>query len=513
MASKIKDLYYEIGYKVNDEGMQQAEDNVDGLTSNVENLITKAAGLVAVGVAFKKVADYTKESVMAVANLDDAVRTAGSKIGVDSSGLALMRENAREVGVEFNVMAEEVATAQNYLALAGFDLEKTLAATDDLVAAQKASGESMATVADIITDVSTAYRYSAEDLGKVGDMAVYTSSKFNTSVGQLGEAYKYIVPVAKNAGIELNDLNSYLGVLSNNLIKGSQAGTVMRTAVTRITAPTKEAASQMKRFGIEAFEKGTGKFKGFNEVMTQIQKALPKMTDKQRAMFMQTVFGQEAISGLNVIFGEGVDKIIEYGKAIVESDGFAKDAALFKEDGIGGDVRALNKQFEETKLIVGSIFEGVSTSVITDLTDALKNANEELKKNQEENSDFLAGAYEVMKVGTGWTLGMFGDFVGNTADIVNLLSGNAFKGGLEGVGGGFMEIGQRQRAERTFMEQTLTTGGVMDFGGFNPTLNLTLNNNGGIMDRESTNQAVNALNSTLDTWYDRRMKSEMNRLR
>lgn len=512
MASKIKDLYYEIGYKVNDEGMQQAEDNVDGLTSNVENLITKAAGLVAVGVAFKKVADYTKESVMAVANLDDAVRTAGSKIGVDSSGLALMRENAREVGVEFNVMAEEVATAQNYLALAGFDLEKTLAGTDDLVAAQKASGESMATVADIITDVSTAYRYSAEDLGKVGDMAVYTSSKFNTSVGQLGEAYKYIVPVAKNAGLELNDLNSYLGVLANNAIKGSQAGTVMRAAVTRITAPTKEAASQMRRFGIQAYD-SKGNFKGFNEVMTQIQKALPKMTDKQRAMFMQTVFGQEAISGLNVIFGEGVDKIVEYGNAIENSEGTAKDMAKFMEDGMGGSIRGLNKQFEETKLIVGSIFEGVSTSVITDLTDALKNANEELKKNQEENSDFLAGAYEVMKVGTGWTLGMFGDFVGNTADIVNLLSGNAFKGGLEGIGGGFMEIGQRQRAERTFMEQTLTTGGVMDFGGFNPTLNLTLNNNGGIMDRESTNQAVNALNSTLDTWYNRRMKSEMNRLR
>ncbi|MGL5726051.1 hypothetical protein, partial [Cetobacterium sp.] len=129
-------------------------------------------------------------------------------------------------------------------------------------------------------------------------------------------------------------------------------------------------------------------------------------------------------------------------------------------------------------------------------------------------------------------------FVGNTADIVNLLSGNAFKGGLEGVGGGFMEIGQRQRAERTFMENKDKEGfgylNLSEMGkkevnefiskestvispntnlSFSPVLNLTLNNNGGIMDRESTNQAVNALNSTLDTWYDRRMKSEMNRLR
>ncbi|MGL5191594.1 MAG: phage tail tape measure protein, partial [Cetobacterium sp.] len=455
--------------------------------------------------------------------LDDAVRTAGSKIGVDSSGLALMRENAREVGVEFNVMAEEVATAQNYLALAGFDLEKTLAATDDLVAAQKASGESMATVADIITDVSTAYRYSAEDLGKVGDMAVYTSSKFNTSVGQLGEAYKYIVPVAKNAGLELNDLNSYLGVLANNAIKGSQAGTVMRAAVTRITAPTKEAASQMRRFGIQAYD-SQGNFKGFNEVMTQIQKTLPKMTDKQRAMFMQTVFGQEAISGLNVIFGEGVDKIVEYGNAIENSEGTAKNMAKFMEDGMGGSIRGLNKQFKETKLIVGSIFEGVSTSVITDLTDALKNANEELKKNQEENSDFLVGFYEVMKTGSKWTaetmIEAIGGFGLNTVKLFDTLTLGGFTllpdvveiGGVA-LGSDISEIGQRQRAERTFMEQTLTTGGVMDFGGFNPTLNLTLNNNGGIMDRESTNQAVNALNSTLDTWYDRRMKSEMNRLR
>ncbi|MGL5853668.1 MAG: phage tail tape measure protein [Cetobacterium sp.] len=516
--SKIKDIYYEVGYKVNDEGIKKADENVQNLTNDIQSMVGKAAGIAAVGVAFNAVKNNIVESVKMAADFDNSLRSVAAKVGVGSEGMGMLGDVALGVSTKYGVAAKDVASAQNYLALAGFTNEQILKATEKLVSVQIASGESMAVVSDIITDVSTAYGYSADELGKVGDMAVYTSSKFNTSVGQLGEAYKYVVPIAKNAGLGLNDLNSYLGVLSNNLIKGSQAGTVMRAAVTRITAPTKEAASQMKRFGIEAFEKGTGKFKGFNEVMTQIQKALPKMTDKQRAMFMQTVFGQEAISGLNVIFGEGVDKVTDYGNAIDKSTGKSEQMAKFMNSGLEGSINKMNTSFSKTQIIVGGIFSGISSEGVEDVTKATDKLNKSLENGNKQANDFLTGIYLSTSTGAKAIFSAMGGFVSNTADLVNLTTGNFFKNIAGGTGdlltSGFTEIGERRRAEKLFLSETLPGGNVTDISGqFSPTINLTLNNNGGIINKETTDLVKNELEGMMNDWRQKMFKSEMNRLR
>lgn len=512
--AKIKDLYYEIGYKVNDEGIKKADKNVDGLTSNITDLVGKAAGVMAIGLAFSKVKDYIGSSITEVAEFDRALRTAGSKMGVDEDGLGVLGENARQVGLEFNTMAKDVAVAQNYLALAGFDLEKTTKATDDLVAVQKASGESMATVADIITDVSTAYRYSADELGIVGDMAVYTSSKFNTGVAELGEAYKYVVPVAREAGLELSDLNGYLGVLANNMIKGSQAGTIMRASITRLQAPTKEAAAQLRRYGIETFNRTTGEWMGYNEVLKQIGNELPKMTDKQRALFMQTVFGQEAISGMNILFGEGIGKIEGYGNAIAKSEGQAKEMAKFMDAGLDGSIKSLNVNLNETKLLVGTMFEGISVKALEDATGIIKNLNEQISKDQQETADFLTGFYEIMSTGSGAIGGFVGDFISNTADIINTAgTGGGARNLLQDFGSNVSFLGFQDRASRQFLDDASKGKAPTNIGGFSPTLNLTIQTNGGPLTRDQTNPAIQALESTLDNWYDNKMKKEINRLR
>ena len=502
-------------------------------------MVGQAAGIIGIGVAFAKTSDYIKQSVVQVAALDDATRKVGAKIDVGDTGLGLLRDNAREVGLEFNTMAEEVAEAQNYLALAGFDLNKTLQATDDLVAVQKASGESMAVVADIITDVSTAYRYSADELGIVGDMAVYTSSKFNTSVGQLGEAYKYVVPVAKNANLELSDLNGYLGVLANNAIKGSMAGTVMRSAVTRLTAPTKAAADEFAKYNIQLYD-SEGNFKGFNQSMKIVEASMKNMNEEQRNAFMQTVFGQEAISGLNVIFNEGVDSITDYGNAIEGAEGKAKDMATFMEEGIGGALRANNLQMAETKNIVGTMFEGLSVEIINDLTEALKNANDELKKTEEESSNVLVGTYDALKEGAQIVGGGVGGFLQNTASILNFATGGLFGAPgdvVSGVGGGIrgnlaargenvrlgLPVG-RGEAGAGLLEDVragrvgtglgpLQQGLALPGQTISAPFSLTINTGGAPLTRDDTDQASTVLKGAMDQWWDQKLKESMNGLR
>ena len=529
MAEKIKNLFYEIGYKVDDKGVKKAEKNTENLTGKVEDFIGTAVGVVAVGTAFKKAGEFIGSSVTQIAALDDATRIAGSKIGVTDEELQQLRDSAREVGLEFNTTGEEVAKAQNFLALAGFSLEDTIAATDDLVAVQKASGESMSTVADIVTDVSTAYKINADEIGRVGDMAVYTSSKFNTSVAQLGEAYKYVATSGKEAGVELSDLNAMLGVMANSGIKGSQAGTSLNMMFTKLKAPTKEASKLLKKYNIQLYDQ-EGNFKGVNNVLGQSEKALSKMTDKQKAYFKRIVLGEQGTRAFNIVTSEGVDKVNEFGNAIDESNGKAKEMADFIEGGLGGSVRGLKTEFSEIKNITGEIFEPVAADIYDGLTESLRKANEALRENKEENKDFITGMYETTKEAGKLMVDTTTGFVSNTAGILNFATGGLFTAPgdiIKPAAGEYFtgkgeqarlqrEDPERETIEREFIERTrngeATGGGMMRLPNLNSDLNLTINTGGAPLDRETATKVNNDFNNALDQWWNNKLETEMNGL-
>lgn len=257
---KISDLYFEVGYKVNPDGMKKAETGlakidynanntdmqVEKLSGNLSKMGLYVAGIAAIGFTISKVSKITKEAVNAQAEFDDKLRTVVSKIGASEEQLKLLAPTTRQVAREYHVLAGSVAEAQDYLALAGYSLEEIKAGTPSVVAAQRATGESMKTVSDIATDTASAYGYTAEGLDFITDRMVYTTTKFNTNFAQMGEAMKYVAPIAKQAGMEFEDLSSYIGVVANSGIKGSQAGTALRMAFLRLQAPTKMAESQLK---------------------------------------------------------------------------------------------------------------------------------------------------------------------------------------------------------------------------------------------------------------------------
>ena len=419
---KISDLFFEVGYKVNPTGFKRVEDdlkkigiyaNTSGVKieklggiltgisgqagslgttfTNLGSALGAAASMVlpfaAIGTTLGFITNETIKSVNAISEFDDKLRTVVAKIGASEEQLKELSPVTRQVARDYHVMANSVAEAQDYLALAGYSLEEIQEGTEAVVAAQRATGESMKAVSDIATDTASAYGYSADKLEFIVDRMTYTTTKFNTGFAQMGEAMKYIAPIAKQAGMEFEDLNAYIGVLANNSIKGSQAGTALRMAFLRLQAPSKAAQAQLNKYGIALYN-AKGEYLGINKVMLNIEKAMKKMTDKQKAMFKQTVFGTEAMSAMEIVLKEGVENIIAYGDAIGQADGKTREMAMFMENGLGGLKRAIESEKNELSLALGEALRPAAYLFLNDLKEGMEDLNQTLDENKETVSDF-----------------------------------------------------------------------------------------------------------------------------
>ncbi|EHO79791.2 phage tail tape measure protein [Fusobacterium ulcerans] len=434
MAGKIAGMFFEIDYKVNPEGVvkgkvefqkfgkeaKKASEEINFVEKGMGNLIGKAAGIVSVGYAFKKTSDFIGQSVATYVEFDDSLRKTGSKLNLTNFEMKSLAKSTGEVALQFNTTGKAVSDAQEYLALAGYNLKEIQAASGTVVAAQRATGESMQLVSDIATDTASSYGYMADELNFVTDRMVYTTTAFNTNFAQMGDAMKYVAPVAKNAGIEFADLNAYIGVAANSGIKASQAGTALRAMFLKIQAPVGKAAKLIKRNNIELYD-SNGKFKGVNNVLGQMEKKMGTMTEKQKAFFMQQVFGTEAMSTANIIFKEGIDNVIAYGDAIDGATGKTAAMAKYMDADIGGLTRSLKSEEDAIKRTLGDAFEPVAWKFVEILRDGTKGIREGLEKEETKSTitKIGLGAFE-MAIDDFESVGNGIKYVGKVIDTVTL---------------------------------------------------------------------------------------------
>lgn len=479
---KISDLFFQIGYKVDSTGFKKAENGLNGIKTGAKkgasevgllegqmgSLIKKGAGILSVGYAVKKTADLIINTTNAYGEFDDSLRKTGAKIGVTELQLKDLGNATKKVALEFNSTGKAVSDAQEFLALAGYTLEEIKAASPTVVAAQKATGESMKLVSDIATDTGSAYGFTADKLDYATDRMVYTTNKFNTNFGQLGETMKYVAPIAENTGMEFSDLNAYIGVLANSGIKGTQAGTALRASFLRLQAPVGRAQKQLKKYNINLFDQNK-KFIGINKAMLKIEKATKKMNGQQKAMFMQQVFGTEAMSAMNIVFKEGIGNIIDYGNAIDDlSNGKTKEMAKFMEAGYGGMKRSFESEKDGLKLVLGEIFEPVAWDFVKILRDGTKDIRTGLEEEKSTASKFVSGLWSYTKKGAA----LAGDFMYNTGEILNMATGGAFKAipdtTLGFVGSNIVEEGEMSQNIQKFERKKLELYGDKKLMNLNP---------------------------------------------
>lgn len=242
-----------------------------------------------------------------------------------------LKQQALDLGQSTAFSAKEVASAQENLASAGFTTTEIMQALPGLLDLAASSGEDLATSSDIAASTLRGFGLDASQAAHVADVLAKNAADTNAAVADTGEAMKYVAPAAKAAGLSLEEVTAAIGVMANSGIQGSQAGTTLRSSLTRLASPSKEAAGLMEQLGFNAFD-SNGKMISLSEIINNLQKSTAGLTDEQKQNAIATIFGQEAMSGMLTLMDAGGDQINTLADGLKNADGAASKMAKTMQD-------------------------------------------------------------------------------------------------------------------------------------------------------------------------------------
>lgn len=293
--------------------------------------------------------------------------------GANAEEFELLRDKAREMGAKTKFSATEAAEAMSYMAMAGWDNKQMLEGIDGIMNLAAASGEDLALTSDIVTDAITAFGLSADDSAHFADVLAATAASANTNVGMMGETFKYAAPIAGTLGYSVEDTALAIGLMANNGIKGSQAGTALRSGLTRLAAPTKEVVDGMEMLGL-SIEDVQGK--SLDETLRIFRDKFKDLDGTQQAQAASMIFGKNAMSGMLGIIQASESDYNKLSQAIGNADGAALDMATTMQDNLSGDLEKLRSAAEELAISFGELLMPALRDVVDRVREFVDRLNE-----------------------------------------------------------------------------------------------------------------------------------------
>ncbi|MGG5617027.1 phage tail tape measure protein [Myroides odoratimimus] len=287
---------------------------------------------------------------------DDSMRKVMATTNATEEEFKSLSATAEEMGAKTRYTASQAAEAMNYMALAGWKSQQIIEGIPGVLSLAAASGEDLGMVADILTDGLTAMGKGADQASHFVDVLAASASNSNTTVGMMGQAFQYAAPLAGAFGYEVEDLALAIGLMANAGIKGEKAGTALRSLMTRMVKPTREAQKAMTDLGI-VVKNTDGSMKPLGDVIDQIRTKFGKLTDAQKGQYAGMLAGQEAISGLLAIVNAAPEDFDKLSKSIEKSAGTAKRMQEQMEGGIGGSWREMMSAIEGVSIQIGQVLE------------------------------------------------------------------------------------------------------------------------------------------------------------
>lgn len=326
--------------KINSSGFQKGVNALGGVASKGLAATTKVlggvvTGLTALGGAAVKVGSDFEAGMSQVQAVS----------GASGEELEKLKEKAKEMGASTKFSATESAEALNYMAMAGWKTEDMLGGIEGIMNLAAASGADLATTSDIVTDALTAFGMSASESTHFADILAAASSNANTNVEMMGETFKYVAPLAGSLGYSAEDTATAIGLMANAGIKGSQAGTSLRSIMTRLAKPTEDAEKAMSALGLSITD-SSGQMKPFSEIIGDMRKGFSGLTEDQKATYAAMLGGQEAMSGLLAIVNASDADFEKLSGAINDCNDTAQEMAEIMQDNLQGQLTILQSGLE-----------------------------------------------------------------------------------------------------------------------------------------------------------------------
>lgn len=293
-------------------------------------------------------------AVKTAADFDTAMSQVAAVSGATGSDFDALRDKAREMGSKTKFSASEAAEAMNYMAMAGWKTEDMLEGIEGVMNLAAASGEDLATTSDIVTDALTAFGLSASDSGHFADILAAASSNANTNVSMMGETFKYCAPIAGALGFSAEDTAEAIGLMANAGIKGSQAGTALRTIMNNLTGDIQLSGQALGDVTIQTTN-ADGSMRDLSDILADCRGAFSQLTESEQAQAAEALVGKNAMSGFLALMNAGEGDINKLSSAIANCDGTAESMATTMQDNLAGQLQILKSQLEELAISFGDL--------------------------------------------------------------------------------------------------------------------------------------------------------------
>ena len=354
-----------------------AENLKSTLTSGIGFGAMAAIGSKAVSVVGNGLKSLTTGAISAGTNFESAMSSVASISGATGNDLKELTSKAKQMGATTQFSATEAANAMEYMAMAGWKTKDMVSGIGGIMNLAAASGSDLARTSDIVTDALTAFGKSASDSGTFADVMAAASSNANTNVEMMGETFKYVGAAAGAMGYSIQDIALATGLMANSGIKGSEAGTALRSVITRMAKPTKESSTAMKKLGLSMTD-SKGRMKSFGTIMKDMRKGMKSITEDQKASYAAMLGGQEAMSGVLAIANASEKDFNKLSKAIDNSKNAAQNMAKVKLDNLKGDVTILQSSMEGLGITIFDQVGGNLRGLVGTATDVVGKINEKL---------------------------------------------------------------------------------------------------------------------------------------
>ena len=277
------------------------------------------------------------------------------EIANGSEDFKKLENAAKDMGKTTQFSASQAAEALNYMALAGYDVDKSVSTLPSVLNLAAAGGMDLATASDMVTDSMSALGDMAGTTESFVDKMAKTSQKSNTSVAQLGEAILTVGGTAKVLAGGTTEMNTALGILADNGVKGAEGGTALRNVILSLSAPTDKAAKKMQELGLEVFD-AQGNMRPLNDIFKDLDSTLSTMTQGEQTQVLNSIFNKVDLKSVNALLANSGERFNELSGYINDADGAASKMAETMNSGAQGAITKMKSALEGVGITIGERF-------------------------------------------------------------------------------------------------------------------------------------------------------------
>lgn len=326
--------------KATGKSIKSAGDTIANAGSAMTKSVT--APIAGVGIAaVKTAADY-----------ESAMSNVQAITGATGDDFKKLTQLGKDLGASTAWSAQECAEAMQYTGMAGWTAKENIDGLKGILDLASASGTDLARTSDIMTDAISAFGYKASDSAKFADVMTKACTSANVSVDTLGESYKYCGAICGTMGYSIDEVTTSLAVMGNMGIKGSQAGTALKNAISNMAAPTKNMKAAMDDLGISIVNQD-GSMKSWGDVIKNLQGSFKGLTQDQQAAYAKQLFGKESMAGMLAIINTSTSDYNALADSIKNSGGAANDAAQTQLNNLNGQLTLLKSALEGAAITIG----------------------------------------------------------------------------------------------------------------------------------------------------------------